>query len=352
MRKDNIVIAAWMLALATQTQVYAAWNDPYNFSATRDPLAWPFATNSIWNTPIGSSAQYVSYQGTYALGVNNTYCDDDIVVLTPTAPLMDIYQNDEGWSWGDHMRKDGPVLFQAPIPQSFYFSRHGNACLAVLMPDGHTIKTSQPFYHYSGYTYGTSRYNYPDTDIYTDGIAGSHGGSGMSALGGTIRMGELAPGAPPIHHALKMAVFSHGPGHRWPAPKDDRGWTDVRTNGFCDGALSALLPSYDIGTNIETEVGKYIARACQDYGIYLMDGTGWADHNEIAVEYGANGWVVDEVKQKWNGLDLQTDQRTAFGRDMKKIYGNLYVVENNTSSNPGGGGMKRAPTAPLILRRK
>jgi len=322
------------------------WSDPYQFPATRNPYLWPFSQNSIWNTPIGSNAQYVSYQSTFSIGVNNTYCDDDIIVLTPTVALMDVYQCNEDWGWGDHMRKDGGIIFSAPIPQDFYFSRHGNACLSVLMPDGHTILSSQPFYHYSGYTYGTSRYNFPNTDIYTEGIDGSHGGSGMSAIGGTIRMGELAPDAPPIHHALKMAVYSHDVGHRWPAPKDDAWSSNVRTTGFCDGSLCALLPSYDIGANLETEVGKHIAKACQDYGIYLVDGTGWPDHNEIMVENGPNGWVVDEVKQKWNGLDMQTGQNTAFGRDMKKIYGNLSIVENNTADNVGGGGTKRAPMAP------
>ena len=330
------------------------WDSPYNFPKTRDVFAWPFADNSIWNTPIGSNANNVSYQNTFSIGVNVTYCDDDIIVLTPTVPLMDVYQCNEDWGWGDHMRKDGGIVFSAPIPQDFYFSRHGNACLAVLLQDKESILSSQPFYHYPGYTYGTSRYDFSNTNIYTDGIWGSHGGAGMSAIGGTIRMGELAPGAPPIHHALKMAVYSHDlDGHRWPAPKDDAWSSNLRTSGFCDGALCALLPSYDIAASLETEGGKhkYIARACQDYGIYLVDGTGWADHNETMVENGPNGWVVDEVKQKWNGLNMETDQSTAFGRDMKKIYGNLYIIENNASDNIGGGGTWRAPLAPPFGKR-
>lgn len=230
------------------------WDSPYNFPKTRDVFAWPFADNSIWNTPIGSNANNVSYQNTFSIGVNVTYCDDDIIVLTPTVPLMDVYQCNEDWGWGDHMRKDGGIVFSAPIPQDFYFSRHGNACLAVLLQDKESILSSQPFYHYPGYTYGTSRYDFSNTNIYTDGIWGSHGGAGMSAIGGTIRMGELAPGAPPIHHALKMAVYSHDlDGHRWPAPKDDAWSSNLRTSGFCDGALCALLPSYDIAASLETE---------------------------------------------------------------------------------------------------
>lgn len=349
MKKKVLLIFFILASVYSNAQT---WDSPYNFPKTRDVFAWPFADSSIWNTPIGSNAQYVSYQSRFPIGVNNTYCDDDIIVLTPTVPLMDVYQCNEDWGWGDHMRKDGGIIFSAPIPQDFYFSRHGNACLAVLLQDKETILSSQPFYHYPGYTYGTSRYDFPNTNIYTDGIWGSHGGAGMSAIGGTIRMGELAPGAPPIHHALKMAVYSHElNAHRWPAPKDDAWSPNLKTSGFCDGALSALLPSYDIAANLETEVGKYIARACQDYGIYLVDGTGWDDHNEIMVENGPDGWVVDEVKQKWNGLNMETDQSTAFGRDMKKIYGNLYIIENNASDNVGGGGTWRAPLAPPFGKR-
>jgi hypothetical protein len=29
------------------------------FSTSRDPLKWPFSQNSIWNTPIGSDAEYL-----------------------------------------------------------------------------------------------------------------------------------------------------------------------------------------------------------------------------------------------------------------------------------------------------
>jgi len=263
---------------------------------------------------------------------------------------MDIMLNTADWRWGrDRTVVQGGLLFSAPMPKRFLWYRPNtlsNACLAVLMPDGKTIKQTQPFTRAKVGQPALSHYKFEDNDIYGEGISGSHGGSGMSAIGGTIRMGELVPGAPPIHHALKMAVRRHGSGHRWPAPKDDfdRG---VVTTGFCDGALCALLPSFDItGAGFETEVAKYIARACQDYGIYLVDGTGWSAVC-IAVENGAHGWVRNEVLQKWGvEMDYVSTSTTPFGRDMKKIFSNLMVVENNTENNRGGGGTPRAPKAP------
>ena len=47
------------------------------------------------------------------------------------------------------------------------------------------------------------------TSILGDGAWGAHGGSGLSAIGGTIRSGELSPDAPPIPHALKLEGFAH-----------------------------------------------------------------------------------------------------------------------------------------------
>ena len=38
------------------------------------------------------------------------------------------------------------------------------------------------------------------------GTGGAHGGSGLSSLGGSIRLGELLPGSPPINHALKIEL--------------------------------------------------------------------------------------------------------------------------------------------------
>lgn len=331
----------------------SSWNAPYKFPATRNPYLWPFSGNSIWNTPIGSNAKYVSYQSIYPIGEFAIfYLEDEIIIQTPNEPMMDIMTNTGDWNW-NHSRCtiDGGLLFSAPIPKSFLWHRPktlSNACMSVIMPDGRTIKQTQPFTRCEPDKPALSHYKFADTDIYGEGITGSHGGSGMSSLGGTIRMGELIPGAPPIPHALKMNVQKHeGNCHRWPAPHDDRNSNNVKTTGFSDGALCALMPSFNIaGAGFETEVAKYIARACQDYGLYLVDGTGW-NANSIAVENGAHGWVRDEVLQKWGvEIDYVSTSDTPFGRDMKKIFSNLMVVDNNAENNKGGGGTPRAPIAP------
>ena len=46
-------------------------------------------------------------------------------------------------------------------------------------------------------------------DVLGGGALGAHGGSGLSSVGGTIRLGELLPDAPPITHALKLEFYAH-----------------------------------------------------------------------------------------------------------------------------------------------
>ena len=82
-----------------------------------------------------------------------------------------------------------------------------NNAAALLQPDGRTIIQLEPMARCikGGPVYG---YHWPkqDIDIYSQGIAGSHLGSGLSAIGGTIRKGELI-GSEPIRHVLKLELW-------------------------------------------------------------------------------------------------------------------------------------------------
>ena len=63
---------------------------------TRDPLTHPFHSHSIWNHPIGSGARFVSAQlapsQQYGL-----YAEEEIIILTPSAPLTAVYENHSDW---------------------------------------------------------------------------------------------------------------------------------------------------------------------------------------------------------------------------------------------------------------
>jgi len=86
------------------------------------------------------------------------------------------------------------------------------------------------------------------TSIFGDGALGAHGGSGLSGVGGTVRLGELLPSHGPICHALKIElqhqwyyglkplqnISEYNQGRRqytWPATGSDGG--TEKAPGFC-----------------------------------------------------------------------------------------------------------------------
>jgi len=336
---------------------FSAWDDAYQFPALRDPYAWPFKQGSIWNTPIGSNAKYVPAHIKQAteMGLG---MDEDIIILSPSSPMVDIIENNAGWD-GSKKRCNsltGKLIDQVPIPNDFttepgYLGYTPNSGCALLKADGKTIIQNQPFHRCGVGGVATSQITAESVDItQDDGMYGSHGGSGLSTIGGTLRVGELIPGAPPIHHALKINLdeISYGcPNNkpfRWPALRGDACGTGDAAS--VEGALYALPPSIDIKTmGLETEPAKYLARAFQDYGAYAVDGSGWNVYCLIT-EWGPRGRVIDEFEKAW-GFSIQPVHKdNAWSRDMDRIFLKLEVVDNNGPNSIGGGGTPRAPLAP------
>src|SRR5207249_3233020 len=204
-------------------------------AAGRDPLKWPFSRDSIWNLPIGSNARYV-WAGIRHATSMAYFNDADILVLTPSAPSTTVYANYDDWGSGNRCSAQGGALFDAPMPANFVIpgSHQGsedgdtpNAAAALLAADGHSLIQTQPFARCAGQS-PTSHYMFWPEDLYGTGETGSHGGSGLSALGGTVRLGELVPGGT-IRHSLKLNLdsanyYSGYGGYRWPGVKSDSGW--------------------------------------------------------------------------------------------------------------------------------
>jgi hypothetical protein len=339
----------------------------------RDPYLWPFAQNSIWNMPIGSNATYtpanleMPTKGMLTL-------DEDYIVLTPDVPDMKVYWCSVRWGEGDRCTPNQPLNLQAnvPIPQSFVVSPttwdggKPNAGIAVLLKDKKTIWQSQPFAHCTQGGDATTGYVYADNqDLYGQGYYGSHGGSRLSVLGGSIRNHELSPTSGPIRHAIKMNICGKknlyydvvNKGFRWPALAADAAaptdyGKDRTTPAVPDcriGALMAIPAKVTIESlSLETQPAKMIAQALQDYGGYVVDDTGW-DVFAIETEWGPNGRFRDEFKKNW-GFDFVVSMSqatsTPWGRDIVKIYKALNIVTNNSATSIGGGGTPRQELAP------
>ena len=189
---------------------------PLLANGLRNKYKWPFAGDSIWNVPIGGDAVYVAGGIGVATAMGMTV-DEDVIVQRAAAPLKPVVLNDAGWDPAKTRcgsLKPGQFLYPDPLPVPADFSTDPgylgstpNMSAAILLPDGQTIRQTQPFHVCGAGGTVTSQYRFPDENIaFGAGIAGAHGASGMSSIGGTLRVGELVPGGT-IRHALKVNLF-------------------------------------------------------------------------------------------------------------------------------------------------
>lgn len=339
----------------------------------RDPYLWPFDQHSIWNMPIGSGAQYRA-QPIDPAQIDGVMVDLDIIIMTPDEDLRDVYATRYLWEDGTNQdtrceKASEAVYLRLPVPDgyvtNFYGSRPNNPG-AILKPDGRSIAQTQPFQVCPDGLIttglrktGSGIIQIEDTDIYGDGRLGMHGGSGLSSLGGAIRIGELSPGSEPIRHVLKISFpgehylyYDHEQdlGYRWPAVKDDSNAADFYNGTEPEakqGCLRAIPPWIDIGSlGLETEPGRKIAWTLKNYGAYQVEGVPWA-RMMIAAEDSPEGCVPLEFKKDW-GYDFVTQDKTGnpWFRDMIRLMGHLHVVSNNGPNTIGGGGEPLQPLAP------
>jgi hypothetical protein len=372
MKFRNLIFVFFIAFLCFSSTLNAKFSGKMTEKATtRDPLKQPFSSNSIWNMPIGKDAKYVPAELEKAMAAGMTI-DEDIIVLKPDAPLTEIFTNYAGWNREkDRCPKEGPLLFSAPVPNDFVVSKSNwdgltpNSGIAVLMADGRTIKQTQPFARCIAGESGTSQYMFEVMDIYGDGYYGAHGGSGLSAIGGALRIGELISEDQPIKHVLKINVFGKKnlyydettKGFRWPAKRADGyakgNYGTERTkpvNKDCRmGALLAIPPFIDLDKlQFETIPGRILAQAFRDYGAYIVDDTAW-DVYAIVTEWGPDGRVADEFEKKWGFSMKQSSKETPWSRDMDRIFLNLHIVVNNSPQSIGGGGKPGVPMAAELV---
>jgi hypothetical protein len=50
--------------------------------------------------------------------------DEDVIIMTPNAPAMNVETNTADWSGADRCPDQGATLFSAPIPQNWIYDRN------------------------------------------------------------------------------------------------------------------------------------------------------------------------------------------------------------------------------------
>ncbi|MBI5288988.1 MAG: hypothetical protein HY873_08440 [Chloroflexi bacterium] len=295
--------------------------------------------------PIGSGATY------QAISLPNTEYvhEDEILGMDASAPLRPTF-NRNAW---DATCSGGTSYGQFPVPNSLITdvtsgSYLPNNTAAMIKADGRTIQEgiwvarcsgTGPLYW--GLTLGSH-------DIYGDGVSGfygGHGGSGLSAVGGSLRLWEVT-GTAAIAHALKVtlpvsALSNCSSGYRWPAQIADSGYSSPGSWSFYSGSvcamrmgsLIALPPTENCNTLVTATLARRICHALQDYGAYVVD-----THPNVA------GWSPSTL----NGEIGTAPAVEAVGGQLLTLFARLKVVSNNSPTTVGGGGTPRVPLAPPI----
>ncbi|KMO40526.1 hypothetical protein VQ03_14080 [Methylobacterium tarhaniae] len=308
-------------------------------------VAQPFAPSSIWNTPIGSNAQFQSASGAQTASIQhqagvNTWIGQDAVPIyqaKSTDPLAtwsyDSRATNADWTFGNTSSMNG--TFQMRTPTDVQFKTADGWAIIVSEDGQHYIET------WLGSKTGGNSYhaNYVVENTLTgDGIAnvpGAHEGiraAGMSLMGGVVQKADLDAGH--IDHAVAMAISTTQAGsakspYVWPATAAD-GFSGSYSGTIPIGSLFAIPKDVDLNAiGIKTAEGMALAKAYQNYGGYVTDTSG---PNTMQLAYLESG--------------VSQSQADNLFKDMGAIRAHLEMVTNNTASTPAGGG-DHAVTPPV-----
>jgi hypothetical protein len=306
----------------------------------------------------------VNFKGYYV------YSDESETVYGPSSPQLPVTTNTVAWSGGPTQRCDATqasIGVHLPVPANAlfmdYLNTTPNSCGDVLEVDRQTLWPSQPMQICTEGGPITTEYLFPATSIFGTDPSGSHGGSGLSSIGGTIKYNELIPGNSPIvngvgdviRHALGLATqsaFSAFGQGLWPATNHDTG---------NEGVFLALLPTFDYNS-LQTPVGRSIAWTLINYGAYIDDDTGWnavalntdKEYNDSSVDfpgYPGPARALDQISSLF-GVNFSDDSVVigsgTVGQDFQTIFSSVYVIVNNAASLPAGGPGSHGRLQPLL----
>lgn len=282
----------------------------------------PYAPESPWNLQIGPDPVYDSLGDVYieklhgVFGANpNMYAYPVYEVTAETGRqrvhisnwYSNVVENETG------LIKERDVMIKVPIPRGAGPARGRDSQLVVWNVDTgeewgfwQIRRTSRGWTARNGYHYNTGWNAVPPRGFVSRG-------AGIPYLAGLVRPWELARGC--IEHAIALAVNYPSRFYIYPATKSDgQGLPPLLPEG-ARLQLDPELTAEDFDAWGLSREARVIARALQDYGMILTDGSG---HPKISVEYQATaGWgelldkdiIRDIPYSAFRLLSLETPQR-------------------------------------------
>ena len=311
----------------------------------REPALWPFASGSPWNTSIGAGAVFADVA---ARGMD--LASGAFIVNTRTTQPNFQARPADGAGAVFVQDSTSPVA-TVRIPAEVFVSPGWPRNMNLFAEDQATVLELKGAHRAGEHDLRVA--SAVRADLRGSGVPPQHTsatGSGLPAFAGGIRRGELTGG---IRHALgavvpleALTLRADGTAHVWPAawaPTDNARWRQRFNRGgnVHLGTLLAIPPTVDLSKLGLGNSGPAfeIARALQDYGVYLTD-TFDGDWFEEWQRAGSPNLVLSAE------LDSRGDLPRDLAQQLAKVVPLLKVVSNNGPQNIGGGGQPRRPAAP------
>jgi len=255
----------------------------------------PYANNSPWNITIGNNPEYEAVSEIIISSFSGVFGSDPnqytlpVYIVTKETPLVSIALSGTFSNVTENGEKVSLLkrpTVSVPIPDEAKPAKGSDGQIVLWNPETgdewgfwRAKRKSGSWIAKNGYHYNTNWSGVPPSGFLSRG-------AGIPYLAGLIRPWEIETGA--IEHAIALGynypstLFIH------PATRSD---SDSLYELLPMGArlqLNPLLTELDFDHFGLDRTGKIIARALQEYGMIVVDGSG---HPKIYVEYsGTAGW--------------------------------------------------------------
>jgi hypothetical protein len=263
----------------------------------------PFSNNSPWNTKISENPEIDPNSDKMIADLFKSVSKGKIYININNWSIPVFYVNEKKTKWVDihysyfHKFCHPQLLKKAPIPKEAFPDPKEDAHLCIVN-NSKTLawdmwgvkKIEGKWVIKSG-----RKWNLKGSGVLKPG-EGACRASGFPLLAGLIRYDEIKDGK--INHALVFAYDYPKRGvYVYPASISDGMGT--RPGAIPEGARLQLNPSLDISRLNLKPAARIIAKALQEYGMFLGDGAGG-----IAL-YAEN--FVGRPKNLWKGILKETD---------------------------------------------
>ena len=290
-------------------------------AGTRDPLDWPFADDSPWNTPLGTSLVFEEPSAPQTAAITADIPGqppelrkyNSVYTTSAADPWVTVSYDESNFA----PFVDG--MIDVRIPVGAVFGPHSMTVMDPLSDESYGIGSVQTV---SGGMLQAYKVNNIDLRGPGHGVGGYYQHGGFPSIAGTIRAWEMQ--ALSIRHAVMLilptAVLS-GTSMMWPASTVETMPPSEPFAGLVQvGALVAIPANVDLdGLGLISDEGRALAWTLQHFGAYV------------------GGWTEDAMTFS---TEIATDNASIvrLNADLPAIRSVLRVVTNNSPTTVGGPG--------------